>query len=315
MTGHGAHHDRLERRLAEFEHAERAILFPSGYAANIGAITSLVGPGDVIYSDRKNHASLIDGCRLSRAEVVIYPHCDWRALRRLLAEQSSRAGRRLIVTDGVFSMDGDLAPLDHLARLAERHDCMTLVDDAHGAGVFGAGGRGACELLGVERRIDVRVGTLSKSLGAQGGFVVGQRLLIDWIINRARPYVFSTALAPPLAAAALAALEIIETEPERRRALLARAAELRASLRAAGWRLLDSAGPIIPLVVGEAGATMRIARRLAETGFLVPGIRPPSVPVGESLLRISLCYDHTRAMVAGLTEALDRARSDGLLGS
>ncbi len=293
--------------LAEFEGTEAALVFPSGFAANAGTIAALVDKHDAIYSDRKNHASLIDGCRLSGAEIHIYAHRDCRRLEFLL-QAGDRYRRRLIVTDSLFSMDGDLAPLDQLARLAERYDCMLLVDEAHATGVLGARGRGGCELLGVEHDVDVRIGTLSKALGSSGGFVVGSRMLIDWLLNRARPYVFSTALPPALAAAAAAALEIVTREPERRGQLLARAAELRARLRARGWRVGDSIGPILPLVIGDAQRTMQLSARLREQGFLVPGIRPPSVPKGESLLRMSLSYGHSREMIEQLLVALDKAR-------
>ncbi len=303
VTGHATAHEGLERRLAEFEGTEAALIFPTGFAANAGTIAALVGPEDAIYSDRKNHASLIDGCRLSRAAVHLYAHRDWRELARLL-ETGRHYRRRLIVTDSLFSMDGDLAPLVELADLAEQFDCMLLADEAHATGVSGASGRGVAELLGVDHRVHVRIGTLSKALGSSGGFVVGSRLLIDWLINRARSYIFSTALPPAMAAAAAAALEIVRTEPQRRQALLMRAAEFRARLRSEGWRLGDAVGQIIPLVIGDPQQTMTLSQGLRERGFLVPGIRPPSVPAGESLLRLSLSYGHTSEAIAGLLTAL-----------
>ncbi len=222
VTGHATAHGQLAQRLAEFEATEAALLFSSGFAANAGTIAALVGPGDVVYCDRKNHASLLDGCRLSRADVRAYPHCDCGPLASLLA-QSGRYRRRLIVTDGLFSMDGDLAPLVELADLAERHDAMLLVDEAHATGVFGQHGRGVSEHLAVEDRVPVRIGTLSKALGGVGGFVAGSRSLIEWLIQRARPYVFSTASPAATAAAALAALDVVRQEPDRRQELLARA--------------------------------------------------------------------------------------------
>ncbi len=229
VTGHVEAHRRLEQRLAEFEAAEAALLFSSGYAANLGTISALVGREDAIFADEKNHASMIDGCRLSRATVHVYPHGDASALAKLLdADEGAR--RRLIVTESVFSMDGDLAPLLEIAALAAEHDCMLLVDEAHATGVFGAHGRGVAELLGVEDRVDVRVGTLSKALGCSGGFVCGSRRLIDWLVNAARPYVFSTALAPPVAAAGMAALDVVRDEPQRRVELLRRADALRSAI-------------------------------------------------------------------------------------
>jgi 8-amino-7-oxononanoate synthase len=236
LMGHAELHRRLESRLAEFEGAEAALLFTSGFAANSGTIAALAGPGDAVFSDRKNHASLFDGCRLSRADVRVYPHGDWQALDDLLAKTTTYR-RRLIVTDSLFSMDGDFAPLKELADIAEKHHAMLLVDEAHATGVFGKNGRGACELLGVEDRVPVRIGTLSKALGGIGGFAAGSRSLVEWLVNRARPYVFSTALPAAVSAAALAALEIVQSEPRRRIELLATAAKVRRELLSQGWRI------------------------------------------------------------------------------
>ncbi|HEX5443462.1 MAG TPA: 8-amino-7-oxononanoate synthase [Pirellulales bacterium] len=303
VTGRGRLHEQLERELAAFEGTERALVFPSGYAANVGTICTLAGQSDTIYSDSKNHASLIDGCRLSRARVQIYPHGNVPALASLLsAGDASR--RRLIVTESVFSMDGDLAPLVELADVAERYDCMLLVDEAHATGVFGPRGHGVAELLRVEDRIDVRIGTLSKALGAAGGFVAGGRLLAEWLVNRARTYIFSTALSPAVCAAGLAALAIVREEPQRRDGLLARAAALADELRAGGWQIGASASQIIPLVVGDVVSATRLSRHLAGRGILAPAIRPPSVPPGESLVRISLTCAHTDSMIEQLIGAL-----------
>jgi 8-amino-7-oxononanoate synthase len=309
VTGRAAAHERLEGELAAFEGAERAVVFPSGYAANAGTIAALAGRGDAIYADQKNHASLIDGCRLSRSEVHVYPHADWRTLADAL-RQGDAYRRRLIVTESLFSMDGDLAPLVELADLAERFDCMLLVDEAHATGVFGACGRGVAEELGVEHRVDVRIGTLSKALGCAGGFVAGSERLARWLVNRARTYVFSTALPPATCAAAIAALAIVREEPRRRIALAERSADLRGQLRAQGWQIGRSAGQIIPLVVGEAGRATRLSRQLAAQGLLVPAIRPPSVPEGESLVRISLTCAHTDSMVEQLSSALALLRGE-----
>lgn len=311
ITGRSKAHAELERRLAEFEGAEGALLFPTGFAANLGVIPALVGEGDALFSDAKNHASLIDGCRASRAQLFVYPHADCGALQQML-RAASGARRRLIVTDSLFSMDGDLAPLDRLAELARVHHAMLLVDEAHATGVFGALGRGAVEHFealsaGVAEAVSVRVGTLSKALGSVGGFVVGSRMLIDWLTNRARPYVFSTASPPAAAAAALAALEIVRDEPHRRRQLLDRAADLRERLAQRGWSVRPSMSQIIPLRVGEPEAAMRLAARLAEAEVWAPGIRPPTVPVGESLVRISLTWGHGPDAIGGLLEALGEA--------
>lgn len=306
ITGYAQGHRRLEQRLAEFEGTEAALLFSSGFAANAGTIAALVGAGDVVLGDRKNHASLWDGCRLSRADVRVYPHGDWRRLDRVLVK-SAGYRRRLIVTDSLFSMDGDVAPLAELAELAERHVAMLLVDEAHATGVFGRHGRGVAEHLGVEDRVDVRIGTLSKALGSAGGFVAGSRRLIEWLVQRARPYVFST--APPVAAsaAAVAALDIVAREPERRERLLARAEALRDLLRQRGWNVGCSASQIIPVVLGEAARAVELSADLRQRGLLVPAIRPPTVPQGEACLRISLTAGHTDQMIAALAEALGEA--------
>ncbi len=305
VTGRSDLHRQLEERLAEFEGTEAALLFSSGFAANQGAIAALAGPGDAVYCDRKNHASLWDGCRLSRADVRVYPHNDCRRLAELL-EGSGRYRRRLIVTDGLFSMDGDPAPLADLADLAERHGAMLMVDEAHATGVFGRGGRGTAEHCGVEDRVDVRVGTLSKALGGSGGFVAGSRALIEWLVNRARSYVFSTAAPAAAAAAALAALDVVRDEPQRRERLLSRAAALRDELRAAGWNTGASASQIIPIVVGEPDRALALAARLYERGLFVPAIRPPTVPEGEALLRVSLTARHSAEMISSLLEALSQ---------
>jgi 8-amino-7-oxononanoate synthase len=308
VVGHASAHERLERKLAEFEGTEAALLFTTGYAANVGVITSLVGRGDVIFSDALNHASIVDGCRLSRADVRVYPHNDVDALRTMIGEAASFR-RRLIATDGLFSMDGDVAPLTRLAELADKHNAMLLVDEAHATGVFGPHGRGACEECGVEERVDVRIGTLSKGLGSVGGFVAGRRSLIDWLVNKARPYVFSTALPPAAAAASCAALDIVRSEPERRTQLRKSADRLRAAFAAQGWDIGPSTSQIIPLVVGDAARTMQLAATLRERGFLVPPIRPPSVPNGASRLRLSLSYGHTPDMIEALLRVLRDIRS------
>jgi 8-amino-7-oxononanoate synthase len=303
VTGHAAAHQRLAEQLAEFEGTEAALVFSSGFAANTGAIAALVGPGDAVYCDRKNHASLLDGCRLSRADVRPYPHGNHGRLACLLA-QSGRYRRRLITTDGLFSMDGDLAPLAELTRLAERYEAMLLVDEAHATGVFGRHGRGIGEHLGVESRVHVRIGTLSKALGSVGGFVAGSRSLVEWLANRARPYVFSTAGPAAAAAAALAAIEIVRQEPQGRERLLARAERLRGELAAQGWNTGKSASQIIPLMVGDAERAVRLSARLREGGLFVPAIRPPTVPDGEACLRISLTASNTEEMISALLAAL-----------
>lgn len=305
ITGYSALHEQLELRLAKFLDQEAALVFTTGFAANAGTVATLVGHGDEIFSDARNHASLIDGCRLSHAKTHIYPHADVDRLRTMLCA-TSPTGRRLIVTDSLFSMDGDFAPLDQLAELADEHNAILMVDEAHAVGVFGEHGRGVAEQFGVADRVDVLTATMSKAFGCAGGVVAGKQSLIDWLVNRARSYVFSTAHPPANYAAALAALNIIESEPNRRTTLLARARVLHASLVAEGHQTNSSTSQIIPIILGDPARTMQAAAALREQGLLVPGIRPPTVPAGQSLLRISLSYGHTEEMIVRLTDALGR---------
>lgn len=307
----------LENRLARFEGAEAALVFTSGFAANAGVIPALVGEGDIVYADAKNHASLIDGCRLTRAERQVYSHNAFGDLGKRLEHDAGRYARRLIATDGLFSMDGDFAPLVELAELAERHDAMLLVDEAHATGVWGESGRGSVQRASAEEprtedRVAIRIGTLSKAFGASGGFVAGSRKLIDWLYNRARPYVFSTAPPPAAAAAALAAIEILESEPGLRTRVQANAAWLRSRLNEVGWSIGESESQIVPILVGDPVESMRLSAKLADAGLFVPAIRPPSVPVGESLLRVSVSAKHSeedlQRLLAALGEPLQAAR-------
>lgn len=314
LAGRGAAHERLEAELADFEGTAAALLFSSGFAANLAAITSVVGRGDAIFADEMNHASLIDGCRLSRATVHVYPHADWRRLGEMI-DQCGPARRRLIVIDSLFSMDGDLAPLVQIADIAERTGAMLMVDEAHGTGVFGARGRGVAEHLEVSDRIDICVGTLSKALGGAGGFVAGRRSLIDWIVNRGRSYIFSTAPPAAVCAAASAALKIVRDEPQRRRRLLTSAARLRTELAAQGWNVGPSQSQIVPVVVGAADQAVALAEELWSRGIYAPAIRPPSVPAGACRLRISLTAGHTEAMIAQLTATLSELAVQYCVGS
>ncbi|HEV3166798.1 MAG TPA: 8-amino-7-oxononanoate synthase [Isosphaeraceae bacterium] len=304
VSGWGQPHQALAEALARFEQAEAAVLFPTGYAANLGTITALVGRGDAVFSDQLNHACLIDGARLSGARIFIYPHADAGALEDLLRQNRGAARRALIITDGLFSMDGDLAPLAELVALAERFEAMLLVDEAHGTGVFGPDGRGAASECGVADRVPVRVGTLSKALGSVGGFVAGSQRLIDWLINHARPLIFSTALPPAAAAAALEALTIAQAEPWRRERVRALGERLRVRLNEAGHDVGHSTGPIIPVVIGDPERTLALADRLLARGMLVPAIRPPSVPTGTSRLRVGLSAVHRDEDVDALAAAI-----------
>jgi 8-amino-7-oxononanoate synthase len=303
VTGRSFLHYSLERELAHFVGTEAALLFPTGYAANFGAIAALVGKGDAIYSDARNHASVIDGCRLSGAAVHVYRHRDVEHLQELLAG-SRQFGRRLIVTDTLFSMDGDFAPLPALAELAHEHGAMLLLDEAHATGVFGAQGRGLAEHFGVEAGVHVHVGTLSKALGSHGGFVAGSQRLVDWLANRARPYVFSTAAPAAVAAAGRQGIRSVRYDPDRRVRLGESAARLRNDLRRAGFDLGASESQIIPIILGNAPRALSAAATLRSLGMFVPAIRPPTVPVGQSLLRISVTYSHTDQHLDDLVAAL-----------
>ncbi|WP_437202948.1 aminotransferase class I/II-fold pyridoxal phosphate-dependent enzyme [Planctomicrobium sp. SH664] len=295
VTGRTIWHDQLEQSLCRLKSAERALLFPSGYAANVGVLTALAGPEDVIYCDRLNHASLIDGCRLSRATFRVYPHNDLIALHREL-QRGPSFRRRFVVTDSLFSMDGDAAPLAELIELVTRNDALLIVDEAHATGTCGDKGSGLLEGLlsdPVTARRVVSIGTLSKAIGSQGGFVTGSHDLCEWLWNSARTQLFSTALAIPSCAAATAALKMIEEEPQRREWLAAASVRVQTELRQLGWQVPENlVGPIIPLIVGDPDLTVQLAGQLEQLGLLVAAIRPPTVPHGTSRLRISLSYAH-----------------------
>ena len=296
-------HAELERAIADHEQTEAALLFGSGYSANVGVIQALVGSGDAIFSDELNHASLIDGARLSRANVHVYPHLDLADLSRALA--SSTARRKLIATDSVFSMDGDLAPLPALVTLAKKHGAMLVVDEAHATGVFGSRGSGLCEAQNCASEIDVRVGTLSKGAGSYGAFAVGSRTVIALLANRARSFVFSTALPPTVCAASLAALEQIR-RPERRETLWRNVHHFARGLREIGVTA-EPRSPIFPIVLGSPERALDVAAKLRARGVLAKAIRPPTVPAGTSRLRLSLSTAHTLADLDLALEALRAA--------
>jgi glycine C-acetyltransferase/8-amino-7-oxononanoate synthase len=290
ISGNMQPHRHLEERLAEFKGQESALLFGSGYLANTGTIAALAGQGEVVFSDELNHASIIDGCRLSRAETFVYRHGDVEHLARGLRESGERAS--LIVTDGVFSMDGDLAPLPELAELARRHRCRLMVDEAHATGALGPGGRGSVAAAGLGDEVDVVMGTLGKALGSYGAYVCASRELTEYLVNAARPFVFSTALPPPVVAASLAALELLESHPHKVERLAANAATLRAALAAEGLAVGTSATQIVPVPVGDASRTMELCERVLERGVFAQGIRPPTVPEGSSRLRFTVMATH-----------------------
>lgn len=305
ISGNHPIHEVLEHTLARFKGCEYTLLFPSGYMVNVGAIPVLADTPDVIYSDALNHASLIDGCRLSRATVRVFPHNDLDALDRMLTEERSRFRRALIVVEGVFSMDGDSCPLDKLVPIARRHSAWTYVDDAHGTGVLGATGGGTIEHYGVTGAIDVVVGTLGKALGTAGAFVGGSQELVELLVSRARSFIFTTGSPPALAAATLEALRIANVESWRRDAVRERSRRLRTLLRDGGREVAgDDDGHIIPLMVGDPVQTMLIVADLRRRGFLVGGVRPPTVPAGTSRLRISMSAVHPMELVDALATNL-----------
>jgi 8-amino-7-oxononanoate synthase len=312
ISGHMASHRALEETLAEWKGCEAALAFPSGYQANVGCLTALVGRGDVVLSDELNHASLIDGARLSRADVRIFRHNDVDHLAAQLRDAAG-ARRALVVTESVFSMDGDTAPLVEIAETTRRHRAWLMVDEAHGVGVFGKSGAGLVEELGLGSAVDVQIGTLGKALASSGAYAAGSRALVDWLVNRARSFVFTTGLTPASAEAARAAIEICRREPWRAADLRRRVRVLGERLRRSGWSVPRIESQILPVVVGEAERALSLAARLLERGLYVAAIRPPTVPPGTSRLRLSVMATHTEEQlerVAGAFEEL--ALEEGL---
>jgi 8-amino-7-oxononanoate synthase len=306
ITGHGAEHAQLEEELAAFTGRERSLLFSSGYMANLAVLSALVGRGERVLLDRLSHASLIDGARLAGAQLHRYGHADAHSAERLAAADPVHTA--LIGTDGVFSMDGDLAPVPELARAAQAQNAWLLVDDAHGLGVIGASGRGTLEHfnLGVAE-VPVLIGTLGKAFGSYGAFVAGPGELIEFLIQKARTYIYTTALPQPLAAASRAALTLIRTESWRRERLLAHIAHFRQLAAAAGVPLMNSATPIQPVPIGSAAAALAVQRELEAAGLCVMAIRPPTVPAGSARLRVTLSAAHTPAQLEQLVGELARA--------
>ena len=298
ISGNMQPHSRLEKRLAAFKGYESALLFGSGYLANTGTIAALANEGEVVFSDELNHASIIDGCRLSRAETFVYRHGDIEHLSWGLRKAGERAA--LIVTDGVFSMDGDVAPLAELAELAKAHECRLMVDEAHATGAIGPGGRGSVAAAGLSGEVDVVMGTLGKALGSYGAYVCADRETTDYLLNTARSFVFSTALPPSVAAAGLAALELLESQPDRVGRLNANAKTLRNAFADEGLEVGGSETQIVPVPVGDAGTAMELCERVLERGVFAQGIRPPTVPEGSSRLRFTVMSTHRR-------EELERA--------
>jgi 8-amino-7-oxononanoate synthase len=295
-------HAELEETIAGFKGTEAAIVFPSGYMANVGVISALVGLEDTVIVDKLDHASIIDGCRLSGARMRVYPHGNMNRLEDIL-KASGGFRRRLIVTDGIFSMDGDLAPLREIVNLARRYGAWLMVDEAHATGVLGADGRGVAELLNVEDGVDISMGTLSKALGGSGGYVAGPAALIDLLRNSARSFIYTTAPPPAVCAVGIAAIGVVTRSPELKKALLAKSDRLRRGLNGLGFDTMRGSYHIIPLLVGEADAAAAFSSRLFQKNVLAPAIRPPTVPRGTSRLRLTLMATHSDADIDCLLSA------------
>lgn len=299
-------HVELEAALARFKGTEAALLFGSGYLANLGVIPALIGSGDIVYADRLSHASLIDGCRLSGADLRVFHHRDAGHLESLLVRRAATR-RALIVTDGLFSMDGDVAPLKDLADLAEQFGAQLLVDDAHGTGVMGQRGHGTLEYCGVEHRIPFHMGTLGKALGSSGAYVAGPATMTRYLVNTARSFIFTTAPPPASAAASTEALNLIDADPGRRDRLWANREHLYSGLQHLGFRMTDTVSPIIPVLIGDAERTVALSRVLLKEGVFAPAIRPPTVPKTTSRIRLTVTSEHTREQLDEALAAFQRA--------
>ncbi len=314
ISGSLAIHRLLEERLARFHGFERALIFNSGYSANLSILTALTGKEDVIFSDELNHASIVDGCRLSKASVEVYRHLDMGHLESLLKKNQGKR-RKLIVTDGIFSMDGDIAPLSEIAQLARKYEALTMVDDAHAIGVFGPTGRGTLEHFRLPHEFDILMGTFGKALGCFGAFVAGRRSLIEFLINTGRVFLYTTALPPSVSATVLASLDLLDEEPERRERLWKNVHYLREGLNHLGFDTMKSQAHIIPVLTGEPKITMEMDRRLLETGVFVQGIRPPTVPEGKCRLRVTVMATHTRKDLDFALEQFEKVgKEQGMIG-
>jgi glycine C-acetyltransferase len=299
-------HRELERRFADFKHADDALMFQSGFTANAGTVAAVLSKEDVIVSDALNHASIIDGARLSRAEIKVFPHKDVDAADALLAETARPGRHQLLITDGVFSMDGDIAPLPGLVEIAEKHDAIMMIDDAHASGVLGTGGAGTVDHFGLHGRVDIQVGTLSKAIGVLGGFIAGPPHLIEWLQNRGRPFLFSTSAPPAVVAACIAALDVIGEEPDRLERLRSNTALFKEGLHSLGFDTGDSETPITPVITGEEEKTQTFARRLFEEGVFCPAIVFPTVGRGRARVRAIVTADHTEDDLREATATFER---------
>ncbi len=299
-------HMGLEEKIAQFKNVEASVVFQSGFTANAGTVQAVLGREDIIISDELNHASIIDGCRLSRAEIKVFPHKDVEACEKILREISSRNVHKLLITDGVFSMEGDIAPLPELAKLAENYGCIMMIDDAHSSGVLGKNGRGTVDHFNLHGRVDIQVGTLSKAIGSLGGYVCSTRDAIDFLYHRARPFLFSTSHPPSVAATCIAAFEVLETEPQIVEKLWENTRFFKEGLKKLGFNTGMSETPITPVMVGDAALAHEFSRQLFQAGVFAQGIGYPTVPVGKARIRTIVTATHTRDE---LTRALDTMKS------
>jgi glycine C-acetyltransferase len=314
IAGTMSMHRELERRFAEFKHAEDALMFQSGFTANAGTVAAILDKEDVIVSDRLNHASIIDGARLSRAEIKVFEHRDAAHADALLVESARPGRRQLLITDGVFSMDGDIAPLPDLVEVAERRGAIMMIDDAHASGVLGTGGAGTVDHFGLHGRVDIQVGTLSKAIGVLGGFIAGPGELIEWLVNRGRPFLFSTSAPPAVVAACIEALDIMRDEPERLDRLWDNTRLFKAGLQALGYDTGASETPITPVISGEEETTQTLAWRLFEEGVFCPAIVFPTVAKGRARVRTIVTAEHTGADLAEALATFERVGKElGLL--
>ena len=314
ISGTMSIHIELERRIAQFKHTEACVVFQSGFAANAGTVSAILTPEDHIISDALNHASIIDGCRLSRAKIHVFAHRDTAAAGKILDDLAGASGRKLLITDGVFSMDGDIGPLPSLVEIAESHGAIMMIDDAHSSGVLGRNGRGTVDHFGLHGRIDIQVGTLSKAVGVLGGYVCGSRDLIEFLYHRARPFLFSTSHPPGVAGACLAAFEILENEPERIEKLWDNTRYFKAALKNAGFDTGQSETPITPIMVGDAKMAHAFSAALFENGLFATGIGFPTVPEGKARVRTIVTATHTRELLDRAAEILTRvAKQMGVL--
>jgi glycine C-acetyltransferase len=312
-------HMELEEKIARFKNVEACVVFQSGFAANAGTVSAILGKEDFILSDELNHASIIDGARLSRAKIKVFRHKDTYHCEELLKEIANEPGHKLVITDGVFSMDGDIGPVNKLAALAEKYGAIMMVDDAHASGVLGRNGRGSIDHFGMHGRVDVQVGTLSKAIGSLGGYVCGSKDLIDFLYHRARPFLFSTSHPPSVAASCIAAFDILETEPERIDRLWKNTKYFQGELKRVGFNIGGvntpaTETPITPVIVGEGRAAMDFSRALFDEGVMGTGIAFPTVPEGKARIRLILTSEHTKAQLDHALETLERvAKRMGLL--